>query len=170
MISRRHLLALPLLAPLVQACQGEKTVAPTKPVANPFEGITDFEGKALPLPQLIGKVSVIDFWASWCAPCRQAFPYLDQLARGFQGDGLQVIGVCVDEKANEGRTFAARYRPSFDIVWDPKGEVKERFLIDGLPTTLLIDARGQLLTRFQGFDLRNHRSLETQVRQLVRGI
>jgi thiol-disulfide isomerase/thioredoxin len=163
----RSSLALPAL-PLL-ACATPEEQPPEEAPANPMEGLTDFSGAPKPPPPLVGQVTVVDFWASWCGPCRQAFLYLDQLQRTFEGDGLKVWAVSVDEDPRAGRAFAARFRPRFEIAWDPSGAVRDRFLVQGLPTTLLIDSMGRLVHRHQGFDTRSHRLLESQVRRLVRG-
>ena len=133
-----------------------------------MSGIASFDGAALDPPALVGKVTVVDFWASWCAPCRQGFKYLDQLFRTYQRDGLQVVGVSVDDDPVKGRSFRARMRPRFDIAWDPSGAVRDRFRIVGLPTTLLLDDQAKLVHRHEGFDISLHRILETHVRRLVR--
>jgi thiol-disulfide isomerase/thioredoxin len=136
--------------------------------SHPLSGIASFDGALLEPPALVGKVTVVDFWASWCAPCRQGFKYLDQLYRTYQRDGLQVVGVSVDDDPVKGRAFRSRMRPRFDIAWDPSGAVRERFRIVGLPTTLLLDEQAKLVHRHEGFDVSLHRILETHVRRLVR--
>lgn len=117
-----------------------------------------------------GKVLVLDFWASWCAPCRQAFRYLDQLYRTYADDGLYVLGVGVDEDPRAGRGFLARMRPRFDTAWDGKGQVSARFGVASLPTTVLLDKDGAVIHRQQGFDVGAHRVLEAHVRRLVDAI
>ena len=136
---------------------------------HPLSGITRFDGSPVSPPELFGHVTVVDFWASWCGPCRQGFRYLDQLFRTYVGDGLQVLAISVDDDPVAGRQFAARLRPKFPIAWDPSGQVRERFSVRGLPTTLLLNAEAKVAHRTEGFDPMRHRSLETLVRRLVRG-
>jgi thiol-disulfide isomerase/thioredoxin len=136
---------------------------------NPLDGIAGFDGKVLPAPELLGKVTVVDFWASWCAPCRMAFPYMDQLYRTYVKDGLQVVGVSCDDDPQLGRRFAAMLRPRFGVAWDPTGAVRERFGVSGLPTTVLLDQQARLVVRSEGFEPVKHHALEDHVRRLVRG-
>ena len=146
--------------------------APAKPVdpnAPPLEGLTDFAGTPIPGPAIVGQVTVIDFWASWCGPCREGFRALDQLYRTFSGDGLQMIGVSVDDDPGAARRFSAALRPHFALGWDPSGGIRERFAVQGLPTTLLLDAEGRPVSRTEGFDTASHRGLEANVRRLLRG-
>lgn len=133
-----------------------------------LEGLTDFSGAALKTPPVLGAVTLIDFWASWCAPCRQAFRYLDQLYRTYVGDGLHMMGVCVDEDALAGRRFWASAQPRFPVAWDAAGRVRNRFNVGSLPTTILLDAEGFLVQRNEGFDPADHRLLEEHVHRLLR--
>lgn len=139
------------------------------PPTHPLEGLQTLAGKPAPLPPLLGEVTLIDFWASWCAPCREAFRYLDQLYRTFDGDGLRMLAISVDDTLPDGRSFAARMRVKFPLAWDPAGKIRERFVVENLPTTILLDANARVVHRHSGFDLQNHRVLEEQVRRLVRG-
>lgn len=140
------------------------------PNAHPLEGLMTFDGVPLETPELFGRVTVLDFWASWCGPCRQAFRYLDQLYRTYAADGLFVLGVGVDEDPRAGRGFIARTRPRFETAWDGKGKVSARFGVATLPTTVLLDRDGTLIHRQQGFDVAAHRVLEAHVRRLVDAI
>ncbi len=137
------------------------------PNAHPLDGLMSFDGLPVPTPELLGRVTVLDFWASWCRPCRQAFRYLDQLYRTYADDGLYVLGVGVDEDPAAGRGFLARHRPRFETAWDGKGAVSARFGVSSLPTTVLLDKSGTLMHRHQGFDMASHRVLEAHVRRLV---
>lgn len=143
--------------------------SPTTGSGHPLDGITDFEGVAQAPPELFGRVTVLDFWASWCAPCRQGFRYLDQLFRTFQGDGLDVLAISVDGDPQEARQFYARLRPRFKVAWDPGAGVRERFRVASLPTTILLDQQAKVVHRHEGFDPDLHRVLESQVRRLLRG-
>jgi thiol-disulfide isomerase/thioredoxin len=132
-----------------------------------LEGLVDFEGVPIELPTLEGRVTVIDFWASWCAPCRQGFRYLDQLYRTYAGRGFQLLGISADEDARAARTFVSRMRPRFDTMWDRSGLVRARFAVQALPTTVLIDPGVRMVHRTQGFDPGAHKVLESHVRRLL---
>jgi thiol-disulfide isomerase/thioredoxin len=111
--------------------------------------------------------TIIDFWASWCAPCRVGFRYLDQLYRTFSPRGLDMIAISVDDDPVAAKRFWAQLRPRFPVAWDGNAVVRERFGVVSLPTTVLLDEAGSIVVRSTGFDLNEHRYLEEQVRRLV---
>jgi thiol-disulfide isomerase/thioredoxin len=153
---------------------GACAAAPPKPVsipAHPLQGLTDFDGVALSsVPPILGRTAtLVDFWASWCAPCRMAFPHLDQLYRTWAGRGLDVIGISVDDDPRAARRFAAGFRPHFPLAWDANADVRERFAVSSLPTQVLLDGQGLIVARNVGFDLADHRAVEEQVRRLADG-
>ena len=178
-LTRRDLLRAACVMPLAAgaACQSAPTVLdvpldkdaqPGAAPVHPLTGLVDFTGAAITLPRLINGVTLVDFWASWCGPCRQAFRYLDQLFRTYRGEGLQMIAVSTDADPAAARRYAAAARPRFPLAWDMSGEVRERLGVSALPTTLLFDSAGSIVVRNEGFDLVDHRLLEEQVHRLLR--
>lgn len=139
-----------------------------KPLVHPLTGLLDFAGRPITPPRILGAVTIVDFWASWCGPCRQAFRHMDQLYRTYKGDGLDMIAVSVDDDVQAARRFWAMAKPRFPVAWDGGGEVRERFSVSALPTTVLFDPNGFLVQRNEGFDPADHRLLEEHVHRLLR--
>jgi thiol-disulfide isomerase/thioredoxin len=157
---------------VLSGCAGEQVVDDTEPeVVHPLAGLTDFDGVVLkqnPILPIAGRpATLIDFWASWCVPCRQSFPHLDQLYRTWMAHGLDMVAVCVDEDPAAGRRFWAQHRPRFPVAWDANATVRDQFGVVSLPTTVLLDTHGSMVVRNTGFDLSEHRYLEEQIRRLV---
>ncbi len=94
------------------------------------------------LPSLEGKVTYLDFWASWCAPCKASFPALEELYQKYGDDGFQVVAVSVDTQEKAMRRFLDNAKPSFAIAWDPKHGLVSDAGIEAMPTSFLIDAKG----------------------------
>jgi thiol-disulfide isomerase/thioredoxin len=117
------------------------TVSAALKVGDPLPDLTRFDlGGAL--PATAGKVVVIDFWASWCAPCKAAFPAYDELHRDFAAQGLVVLGVGVDEKRAAHDAFLAKLKPVFATVHDGAQKLVAAAGVPGMPTAFIVDRRG----------------------------
>lgn len=103
------------------------------------------------LPETAGRVVLVDFWASWCAPCRASFPVLGELHERFQARGLTVIGVGLDETVGAHNRFVARMKPPFPIVRDADHRLAAALDLPSMPTTLLVDRQGNIRHRHTGF-------------------
>ena len=110
----------------------------------------DFASRQLTLSDHRGKLVLLNFWATWCPPCREEMPLFSRWQREFKGKGLQVIGVSMDDDATSVTDFIAKYPVTYPIVM---GDVKlaETFGgVLGLPLSYLIDAQGRVVARYQG--------------------
>jgi thiol-disulfide isomerase/thioredoxin len=121
----------------------------------------------LDLAQYRGRVVYLDFWASWCAPCRESFPWMNRLQGELGHDGLVVIAVNVDRERADADRFLRERPAQFRIVYDPDGLLPEKFGVRGMPTSLLIDRNGQVHSRHEGFLVRDRDALSRQIRALV---
>ncbi len=120
------------------------------------------------LPALKGKVVYLDFWASWCVPCRQSFPWMADLERSLGKEGLVVVAVNLDQMRNDADQFLAEFKPPFRVAFDPQGGMAERFHVRGMPTSVLIGRDGQPKLVHQGFRIKDRESLEQQIRAALR--
>jgi thiol-disulfide isomerase/thioredoxin len=113
-------------------------------VGRPLElAAPDLEGRLVDVGAERGKVRVIDFWATWCEPCREELPALDAMARDLSARGLAVYGVSFDEDGTLIAPFLREVRVGFPILWDRGGDqLAARFQVSRLPTTLVVDRRG----------------------------
>ena len=102
------------------------------------------------LENYAGKVVYVDFWASWCKPCRHSFPFMNQLQAQF-GDELAIVAINVDESRDDALRFLEALEPQFEIVYDPRGELAAAFDVPGMPTSYLFSREGRLLQRHIGF-------------------
>ena len=121
----------------------------------------------LDLESYRGKVVYLDFWASWCRPCAQSFPFLDTLSREHEGRGLVVIGVNVDTERALAERFLARHPVSFQVVYDPTGALAERWQLETMPMAFLIGKDGTVRVRHAGFKSDDRQKLEAEVDQLL---
>lgn len=136
-------------------------------VAIVLLGCTAAHAESLDLSAYRGKVVYLDFWASWCTPCRRSFPWLDGLVRQFSNRDLVVIGINVDQSHELAERFLSDTPASFPIVYDPEGVIATSFKIVGMPSAVLIDRTGQIRFQHVGFSDSKKDEYETHVRALL---
>jgi len=98
-----------------------------------------------------GQVVYIDFWASWCAPCRKSFPWLNSMLEKYADQGLAVIGINVDKDAAFAAEFLAEVPANFPIGYDPKAELAELFELPAMPSAFIVSREGELIDAHYGF-------------------
>ena len=152
---------------LAGCASSSKRSAPSQNPENILAELTDFEGQPFKVELKNAKLQIIEFWASWCVPCREALPAMDQLYRQYKHKGLEVLAVSVDENPEEALGFVAQIRPQFPVAWDPYGDVQTTFGVGTLPTTVLIDEAGDILVRLAGYTVENHQMIRHQVKLLL---
>lgn len=119
------------------------------------------------LKELKGKVIYMDFWASWCPPCVKSFPFLNELNHDLKDKGLQVIGVNLDEKVSDAQEFLANHPVDFSIVADPSKQCAKGFEVMAMPTSYLIDRKGNIRHIHRGFRTGETEELRALIAQLV---
>jgi thiol-disulfide isomerase/thioredoxin len=143
-----------------------KERSPEQALAPEFKLVT-LEGREVALSALKGKVVLLDFWATWCAPCREAIPHLIDLHKTFGQNWLEVIGMSVDK--GEGETVR-RFVKSMDIPYPiiiTPDEVQREYGVVSLPTTILIDREGKIRQKFLGFTSEISKQLTGMVEELT---
>jgi DsbE subfamily thiol:disulfide oxidoreductase len=125
--------------------------ATTKPFQAPAFSLKDKAGQVHTLAEFKGHVVLVDFWASWCAPCKASFPALDSLHQDLHADGLEVVAINVDEDRKDALAFLADRSPVMTVLFDPQGRSPEDFKVEGMPSSFLIDREGNVRFRHMGF-------------------
>ena len=98
-----------------------------------------------------GKVVYLDFWASWCVPCRQSFPWLNSMQEKYAAKGLVIVAVNLDKDAHLAAEFLKEYPANFSIIYDPTGELAKKHQIPGMPSSILFNRSGMAIQAHSGF-------------------
>ncbi|WP_202424419.1 TlpA family protein disulfide reductase [Duganella levis] len=125
---------------------------------------------AVKLAKLQGKVVYVDFWASWCGPCRQSFPWMNDMQAKYGGKGLQIVGVNVDAKSDDARQFLTATPARFAIAFDPQGATPRSYGIKGMPSSVLIGPDGKVLLEHSGFRDADRAELESKIQSALGGV
>jgi len=135
----------PVLQPPPLAAAPAAERAPAPPFSLPRAG-----GGRFALEEARGRVVLVHFWATWCAPCRAELPALARLERARAGEGLVVAAVSVDARPEQAMRFAAARGLGSPVLFDPAEEVARRYGVAGYPTTFVVDAEGRVAQRLLG--------------------
>ena len=119
------------------------------------------------LNDLHGQVVYLDFWASWCKPCLQSFPWMNAMQERYAAQGFKVIAVNVDKERGLADEFLRKVPANFTIVYDPEGKLASRYQLIGMPSTFLITRDGSIHQRHVGFLLSKRKDYEAEIRQLL---
>lgn len=121
----------------------------------------------LDLSRYRGQVVVVDFWASWCTPCRRSIPWLSAMHKKYAGKGLVIIGVNVDEERRDAERFLAQTPSAFEIIYDPAGALPARYGVSAMPSSFIFDRNGQLAAKHLGFQNAKRAEYEELLRKLL---
>lgn len=116
---------------------------------------------------LRGRVVVVDFWASWCEPCRKSFPWLALLQQKYGERGLTIVAINLDKQRAPADVFLARYPAPFVIAFDPAGKTAAAYKVGGMPTTVLLGRDGTFISRHVGFDPERAEKFEAQIEEAL---
>jgi peroxiredoxin len=134
----------------------------------PEFSLPESDGNTLSLTEHRGEVVMINFWATWCGPCRQEMPLLDALYDRYHDLGFTLIGVNVDEDSSVADGWLADRPVSFPIVYDPDSNVSRLYDVTAMPSTVIVDRSGQMRFRHYGYQPGYENDYQDQIRQLIR--
>lgn len=114
-----------------------------------------------------GKTVYLDFWASWCGPCKQSFPWMNDMQSRYSGKGLRVLGVNLDQKTEDAKNFLNDTPAKFDVAFDASGKTPKTYAIKGMPTSVLIGPDGKVLMVHSGFKDESRAELEQHIKHAL---
>lgn len=148
----RGLAVAGLAAPWLAACTGGETRAPMAGDPAPTFSAVTLEGDSVGQDDLLGAPYMLNIWATWCAPCRQEMPELQELHDAYADQGFRVVGVSVDDRSSRDliRAFADELDITFPLYHDTSWQIMDAYFLPGLPGSFLVDARGTIVRKWTG--------------------
>ena len=125
--------------------------------------------RSVKLSDFKGKTVYLDFWASWCGPCKQSFPWMNAMHARYSAQGLRVFAINVDQKPADAARFLAASPALFDVGYDASGASPRLYAVKTMPTSYLIDKNGVLLWKHAGFSLKDTAALELAIQSALEG-
>ena len=144
-------------------CYGDEVSGPA-----PDFTLKSNSGKNLRLSDMKGNVVLINFWASWCGPCRQEMPKLDALFQKYERLGFTIYGVNVDKEPAKAQTLLKDIPVTFPILFDPDGTVSELYKVRAMPTTMIVDRAGNRRYLHLGYKAGEEEIYQDYVKKLLR--
>ena len=114
-----------------------------------------------------GQVVWLDFWASWCTPCRRSFPWMNEIVERYADQGLVIVAVNVDHERILAEQFLQETPANFDVVYDPEGSLAKEFEVLGMPSSYLIDRNGNVISSHIGFRRDERENYEAAIRDAL---
>ncbi len=119
------------------------------------------------LSSTAGSVVYVDFWASWCGPCQQSFPWMNAMQEKYKSKGVKIIGVNLDGKTEDAKKFLAQNPALFTVAFDSKGETPKLYGVKGMPTSFLVGRDGKIISQHLGFKASDKDVLEKQIQNAL---
>lgn len=138
----------------------------------PAGAVPSLDGKGTVEPaKMKGKVVIVDFWASWCEPCKIELPALNALYKKYKSKGLVVVGVNLDEKKTDAQAFLKDHPVDFPLAWDggDKKVLAEKASIETMPTSFIVDKKGVISVRHAAFREGDEKKIEAEIVKLLKG-
>lgn len=149
-------------------CQSAAAALPKAGQEAPDFTLKSGAGPNVRLRELRGEVVLINFWASWCGPCREEMPMLDQLYRRYAKAGFTLLGVNIDDDTDAARSMARKLGVSFPILFDAEKRASRLYDVDTMPATLILDRRGQVRHVHRGYRPDYDEQYATEIKELLK--
>lgn len=136
--------------------------------AAPTFALPGKSGETIDLAKLKGQVVMLNFWASWCGPCRTEMPLMDQIYKKYSAAGFTLLGVNVDTDSSDAQKFLSQVPVSFPIAYDRTNKVSQLYEVAAMPSTVFIDRKGNVRALHRGYKAGDEAEYLAQIRTLIK--
>lgn len=163
-MKRLYVLLVAVLTVCIPSLSAAATVGAEAP---PIQLKSLTTGQTMALSSLRGKVVLVDFWASWCVPCRKSLPMFNDLRARIGEDKFEIFAVNLDENFDDAMGFLSKYPVNYPVVWDQAQKTPESYQVMGMPSSYLVDQNGILRAVHKGFKEQDIGKYEGEIRRLL---
>jgi thiol-disulfide isomerase/thioredoxin len=153
------ILLVVLLAPPVVSASSPAAVAPSFTLSTAAGTVC--------LDSLRGRAVLVDFWASWCGPCRKSFPWMKAMHETYGPKGLTIVAIDVDKSRDQADPFLQEFPSPFVVAFDPEGKTAEKFHVSAMPSSFVIDRQGRIVYTHRGFDPKKTEEIEKHIQEAL---
>jgi thiol-disulfide isomerase/thioredoxin len=147
---------------------GLASAAGPAPATAPTFSLPSRAGQSVALDSLKGKVVMLNFWASWCKPCRDEMPLLEQMHKRYNKQGFALLGVNVDAESTDAEKLLKSVQVSFPVLFDKESKISQLYNVDSMPFSVFIDRKGNVRYRHRGYKSGDESEYLDQIRALLK--
>ena len=156
-----------LLLGLVMLLPGTATASDGHSKAPDFT-LKSRSGENLRLAEQRGNIVLVNFWASWCGPCREELPKMEALQKSYQDLGFTVLAINVDDNPAKAESLLSEVEVSFPVLFDPEGKISQQYNLSAMPTTVIVDRDGNARLTHKGYKTGDELKYEKAIKVLMR--
>ncbi len=165
---KRIYTSLAIIAMAMVSATGGIATAKTEARPAPDFTLKSATGENVKLSELRGQVVMINFWATWCGPCRQEMPLLENLHQQYSPLGFTLLGVNVEKDPEDARRWLKERPVSFQVLFDTNNQVTKQYQVQAMPSTIMIDRDGNVRHVHKGYKPGDESSYQKMIRELVK--
>ncbi len=139
----------------------------SKPQSLPALELKNLAGETISLSSYKGKTLLIDFWATWCPPCRDSFPWMNEMQNKYKDQGLEIVAISLDHDKKAVERFTTKIPPAFTVLLDPTSLSARSYKVIGMPMSFLYDKNGILVEKHVGFSLQKTDLYEASIKKAL---